>query len=152
MWFLFLLVLLSLGSLELNSIQAWYCNQQCMFKTQGLFRALPLSSTEFACCVICIQTLWRIDLWPSLYCPNVQPVTTESFDLYLISNCQTNHLGAKNLPTTMGHIHRFSQSNSFWHAAVHIMGSALPSAAKSNKSHYQSEVFVCVSVIRELYG
>ncbi len=29
-----------------------------------------------------------------------------------------------------------------------VRGSALPSAAKSNKSHYQSKVFVCVSVIR----
>ncbi len=37
--------------------------------------------------------------------------------------------------------------SNFWRAAVDIRGSALPSAAKSNKSHYQSEVFVCVSVI-----
>ncbi len=29
---------------------------------------------------------------------------------------------------------------------VDIRGSALPSAAKSNKSHYQSKVFVCVSL------
>ena len=28
-----------------------------------------------------------------------------------------------------------------------IRGSALPSTAKSNRSHYQSKVFVCVSVI-----
>ncbi len=28
-----------------------------------------------------------------------------------------------------------------------IRGSALPSAAKSNRNHYQSNVFVCVSVI-----
>ncbi len=34
-----------------------------------------------------------------------------------------------------------------WHTAVDIRGSALPSAAKSNKSHYQSKVFVSVSVI-----
>ncbi len=40
-----------------------------------------------------------------------------------------------------------SRSN-FWRAAVDIRGSALPRAAKSNKSHYQSKVFVCVSVIR----
>ncbi len=39
-----------------------------------------------------------------------------------------------------------SRSN-FWHAAVDNRGSALPSAAKSNKSHYQYKVFVCVSVI-----
>ncbi len=39
-----------------------------------------------------------------------------------------------------------SRSN-FWCAAVDIRGSALPSATKSNKSHYQHEVFVCVSVI-----
>ncbi len=45
-----------------------------------------------------------------------------------------------------GQDHR-SKSN-FWRAAVDIRGSALPSAAKSNKSHYQSKVFVCVSVIR----
>ncbi len=36
----------------------------------------------------------------------------------------------------------------FWCAAVDIRGSALRSAAKSNSSHYQSNVFVCVSMIR----
>ena len=30
----------------------------------------------------------------------------------------------------------------FWHVAVDIRGSALPSAAKSNESHYQSKVCV----------
>ena len=40
-----------------------------------------------------------------------------------------------------------SRSN-FGRAAVDIRGSALPSAAKSNKSHYQRKVFVCVSVNR----
>ncbi len=40
-----------------------------------------------------------------------------------------------------------SRSN-FWCAAVDIRGSALPSAAKSIRIDYQSEVFVCVSVIR----
>ena len=30
---------------------------------------------------------------------------------------------------------------------LYIGGSALPSAVKSNKSHYQSKVFVCVSII-----
>ena len=37
----------------------------------------------------------------------------------------------------------------FWHAAVNIRGSALPSAAqqRAKKSHYQSKVFVCGSVI-----
>ncbi len=35
----------------------------------------------------------------------------------------------------------------FWCAAVNIRDSALPSAAKNNKSHYQSKVFGCVSVI-----
>ncbi len=39
-----------------------------------------------------------------------------------------------------------SRSN-FWRAAVDIRGSALPSAARSNKSHHQSKVFVCVSII-----
>ncbi len=39
-----------------------------------------------------------------------------------------------------------SRSN-VWRAAVDIRGSALPSAAKGNKSHYQSKVFVCVSLI-----
>ncbi len=39
-----------------------------------------------------------------------------------------------------------SRSNS-WRAAVDNRGSALPSAAKSNKNHYQFKVFVCVSVI-----
>ncbi len=33
-------------------------------------------------------------------------------------------------------------------AAVDIRDSALPSAAKSHKSHYQSKMFVCVSVIK----
>ncbi len=40
-----------------------------------------------------------------------------------------------------------SRSN-FWRAAVDIRDSTLPSAAKSIRSHYQSKVFVCVSVIR----
>ena len=31
--------------------------------------------------------------------------------------------------------------------ACRYRGSALPSAARSNKSHYQSKVFVCVSII-----
>ena len=35
----------------------------------------------------------------------------------------------------------------FWRTAVDIRGSALPSAAKGNKSHYQFKVFVCVSVV-----
>ncbi len=39
-----------------------------------------------------------------------------------------------------------SRSN-FRGAAVDNRGLALPSAAKSNKSHYQFQVFVCVSVI-----
>ncbi len=37
--------------------------------------------------------------------------------------------------------------SSFWRAAVDIRGSALPSAAKSIRSHYQFYVFVCVSLI-----
>ncbi len=37
--------------------------------------------------------------------------------------------------------------SSFWHGAVNIRGSALPSAAKSNNHHYQSKVIVCVSVM-----
>ncbi len=39
-----------------------------------------------------------------------------------------------------------SRSN-FWRAAVDDRGSALPSTARSNKSHYQFQVVVCVSVI-----
>ncbi len=39
-----------------------------------------------------------------------------------------------------------SKSN-FWCAAVNIRGSAWPSGVKSNKSHYQYKVFVCVLVI-----
>ncbi len=35
----------------------------------------------------------------------------------------------------------------FWRAAVDIRGLVLPSAFKSNRSHYQSKVFVCVSII-----
>ncbi len=37
--------------------------------------------------------------------------------------------------------------STFWRAAVDIRGSALPSAEKGNRSHYQFKVFVCVSVI-----
>ena len=37
------------------------------------------------------------------------------------------------------------QRSIFWHKVVDIRGSALPSATKSNESHYQSKVFVCVS-------
>ncbi len=39
------------------------------------------------------------------------------------------------------------QRSNFQCTAVNMRDSALPSAAKSKKSHYQSEVFVCVSVI-----
>ncbi len=39
-----------------------------------------------------------------------------------------------------------SRSN-LWSTAVNIRGSALPSAAKRNKSHDQSKVFVRVSVM-----
>ncbi len=39
-----------------------------------------------------------------------------------------------------------SRSN-FWSTAIYIRVSALPSAEKSNKYHYQSKVFVRVSVI-----
>ncbi len=35
----------------------------------------------------------------------------------------------------------------FWHTVVNIRGLALPSAVKSNITHYQSKLFVCVSVI-----
>ena len=48
-----------------------------------------------------------------------------------------------------GHGQR-SRSN-FFCVAVNIRGSALPSAAKSNRSHYKCTVFVCVSVIRGVY-
>ncbi len=37
--------------------------------------------------------------------------------------------------------------SNLWRAAVDIRGSALSSVVKSNKSYYQSKVFVCVSVI-----
>ncbi len=39
------------------------------------------------------------------------------------------------------------QGQILWCAAVYIKGPALLNAAKNNKSHYQSKVFVCVSVI-----
>ncbi len=42
---------------------------------------------------------------------------------------------------------RLGSRSNFWCAAVDNRGSALPSAAKSNKSHYQVKVFVCVSII-----
>ncbi len=35
----------------------------------------------------------------------------------------------------------------FQRAVVNIRGSALPSAAQSNRSHYQFKAFVCVSLI-----
>ncbi len=38
--------------------------------------------------------------------------------------------------------------SNFWRAAIDIRGSALPSTAKSIRNDCQSEVFVCVSVIR----
>ncbi len=38
-------------------------------------------------------------------------------------------------------------TSTFRQAAVDIRGSALSSAAKSKRSHYQSKVIVCVSVI-----
>ena len=41
-----------------------------------------------------------------------------------------------------GQGHR-SRSN-VWRAVVDIRGSVLPSAAKSNKSHYQAKVFMCL--------
>ncbi len=37
--------------------------------------------------------------------------------------------------------------SNFWCASVNIRGLGLLSAAKSNNPHYQSKVFVCVSVI-----
>ncbi len=39
-----------------------------------------------------------------------------------------------------------SRSN-FWHAAVDIRGTVLPSATKNSNYHYQPKVIVCVSVI-----
>ncbi len=44
-------------------------------------------------------------------------------------------------------LNRLMSRSILWRAAVDIGGSALPSAANSNKRHYQSKVFVCVSVI-----
>ncbi len=42
---------------------------------------------------------------------------------------------------------RLGSRSNFRRTAVDNRGSALPSAAKSKKSHYQFKVFVCVSVI-----
>ncbi len=44
-----------------------------------------------------------------------------------------------------------SRSN-FWRAAVDIRGSALPSAAKRNKSHDRSKMFVCVCCNQGAYA
>ncbi len=41
------------------------------------------------------------------------------------------------------------QRSIFWRAAADIRGSALPNAVKSNKNHYKSNVFVCVSIISQ---
>ncbi len=46
-----------------------------------------------------------------------------------------------------GQCHIQRSRSTFWRAAVDIRGSALLVAAKSNRSHYQSKVFVCVSLI-----
>ena len=46
-----------------------------------------------------------------------------------------------------GQGHGQRSRSTLWRAAVDIRGSALPSAAKNNRSHYQSKVFVCESVI-----
>ena len=55
--------------------------------------------------------------------------------------------GVKVKGQSPGHGSRSKAEVKLWRAAVDIRGSALPNAAKSYKSHYQSEVFVCVSVI-----
>ncbi len=54
----------------------------------------------------------------------------------------------------LGQGHGSNSKSNYWCAAVDVRGWTLPSAAKSNdpksvakKSHYQSKVFVCVSVI-----
>ena len=46
-----------------------------------------------------------------------------------------------------GHGSRVKVKVIFGRAAVDIRSSALPSAVKGNKSHYESKVFVCVSII-----
>ncbi len=66
-----------------------------------------------------------------------------------------NHVFTRLLPCFMAKVKGRSQGQgqrsgsrpNFWRAAVDNRGSALPSAAKSIKSHYQFKVFVCVSVI-----
>ena len=60
--------------------------------------------------------------------------------------CFKAKVGVKGQVKVMGRAQR-SGSN-LWHALVDIRGSALPGAAKSKKSHYQSMLFVCVSLIR----
>ncbi len=56
-------------------------------------------------------------------------------------------VGVKVKGRGQGHGSRSKVKAILWRAAVDIRGSALPSAVKSNESHYQSKVFVCVSVI-----
>ena len=46
-----------------------------------------------------------------------------------------------------GQGHESRSRSIFWCAAVDIRVSALPSAVKRNKNHYQSKMFVCVSII-----
>ncbi len=43
-----------------------------------------------------------------------------------------------------GQCHWSKSRSTFLRAAVNNRGSALPSEAKNNRSHYQSKVFVCV--------
>ncbi len=61
---------------------------------------------------------------------------------YLASRSRSK-VGVKVKGQGQGHGSR----STFRRAAVDIRGSALPSATKSNRSHYQSKVMVCVSVI-----
>ncbi len=60
---------------------------------------------------------------------------------YLALGLKSN-VGVNVTGKVMGQSQR-SRSN-FWRAAVNIRSSALPSAAKSVRSHYQSNMFVCL--------
>ncbi len=65
---------------------------------------------------------------------------------YLASRSRSK-VGLKVKCQGQGHGSRSKVNALLWRAAVDIRGSALPSAVKSNRSHYQSKVFVCVSII-----
>ena len=61
--------------------------------------------------------------------------------------CQGQRLGSRSKVRVKVTSQGQSSKLNFWCAVVNIRGLALPSAARSTRSDYQSKLFVCVSVI-----